>query len=190
MLCETQRNYFVKSRRPQTPNLRGYIVRRRRGTTPDWSTHLVRKTSDRLVQQAARSGLVVDHGGRIHCRLRGSQRRCLGPTIPDGIRNHDDPQPVHRQRGSIRIEPDLQLRLPEAAQRAVIPYPPAEPIRQAEDQSDPREEQSCGRPHQAPTDEYSEWMESVWMSISELPRTDGRIAADHRRTNRKATMGS
>jgi len=121
ILCETQRNYFVKSRRPQTPNLRGCIVRRRRGTTPDRSTHHVRKPSDRLVRQAARSALAVNHGGRIHCGLRGSQRRCLGPTIPDGIRNHDDPQPVHRQRGSLRIEPDLQLRLAESTQRAVIP---------------------------------------------------------------------
>jgi len=59
---------------------------------------------------------------------------------------------------SLRIEPDLQLRLAESTQRA---YPPAELIRQAEDQSDPKEEQSCRHPHQAPTDECSEWIESV-----------------------------
>jgi len=79
------------------------------------STHHVRKTSDRLVQQAARSGLVVDYGVEYIAACEGTKDATWAQQflVEVGITTILN----------LRIEPGLQLRLAESTQRAVIPIP-------------------------------------------------------------------
>jgi len=112
--------------------------------------------------------------------LRRSEGCSLDATVPTGIRNQLEANPLYRQRGSLQSEQDIQVCPPQQAHRTPIPLSPTTtPVGASRDANYSWEEQSGGPTYETPADEYTEWMEDVMDGYLEsLMGTEGTAILD------------